>query len=398
MHMTAKRKEIQKLMAGAPRLVHALNSLEEAGHQAHLVGGSVRDALMGKTPSDFDISTSAHPEVVGEIFARQGRAVHPTGIDHGTQTIVIDEEPFEITTWRRDVATDGRRATIQYANRIEDDAERRDFTVNALYASADGTVVDPTGRGIADAAARRISFVGDAETRIREDHLRILRFYRFAASHGCGRMPAEDLAACEAHAGFVATLPRERIGAEMLKLVCARDAAGSLGAMQRAGLTEIVLPGMKLEPEAIEERLGRVAIQERMLGLAPCPMRRLGVLTDEAPQADLKLSNRDTKRFEQVRDAARSSAGAGEIGYRFGVEIGEEALVQRYATGQDDATSARALSAMRHGAEQVFPVKAADLMDRFKGKALGDELRRQEAAWIAAGFPAARRASAVEID
>lgn len=397
--MAQQRKEILKLMAGAPRLVSALKSLEEAGHQAHLVGGSVRDALMGKTPSDFDISTSAHPEVVAEIFAAQGRSVHPTGIEHGTQTVVIDEEPFEITTWRRDVATDGRRATIQFADRLEDDAERRDFTVNALYAAADGTVVDPTGRGLADAAARRISFVGDAETRIKEDHLRILRFYRFAASHGCGRMPAEDLAACEAHAGLVASLPKERIGAEMLKLVCARDAAGSLEAMQEADLTRTILPGMKLEPEILADRLGRAALQERMLGLAPCPIRRLGVLVDAAPQAELKLSNRDTKRFEQIHAAAQSDAGPAEIGYRFGAEIGEEALVNRYARGQDEAATAQALAQMRHGAEQVFPVKAADLMDRFKGKALGDELRRQEAQWIAGGFPNSRKKpAALEID
>src|SRR5690606_28837267 len=157
--------------------------LREHGHRALVVGGAVRNAVLGIAPGDIDISTDARPERVQELAEAAGLRQIPTGIDHGTVTVMVDGEPFEVTTFRRDVATDGRRAVVEFSTDVADDARRRDFTMNALYLEADGSVVDPLG-GLEDALARRVRFIEDSKQRIREDYLRILRFFRFNAWYG----------------------------------------------------------------------------------------------------------------------------------------------------------------------------------------------------------------------
>ena len=200
--------------------------LTAAGHQAWFVGGCVRNALIGASMSDLDITTDALPDTVVALAKAAGLRVIPTGIDHGTVTILAENQPFEVTTLRRDVATDGRHATVSFATTLDQDARRRDFTMNALYATPDGTVIDPLG-GLSDLIARRVRFVGDPDARITEDFLRILRFFRFHAWFGdpAEGIDAEGLAACAAHLDGLELLSRERIGAEMRKLLAAPDPA-----------------------------------------------------------------------------------------------------------------------------------------------------------------------------
>ena len=214
------------------------------GHLALFVGGCVRNALLDTPVADIDIATDALPKTVSEIAENAGFKVIPTGIEHGTVTVVAGGIPHEVTTFRRDVETDGRRAVVAFATRIEDDAMRRDFTMNALYAQADGTVIDPLG-GLPDLLARRLRFVGDAEARIREDYLRILRFFRFHGWYGdaTAGIDPEGLAACAALSAGIETLSPERVGAEMRKLLAAPDPGPSLAAMGQAGILLRVLPG-----------------------------------------------------------------------------------------------------------------------------------------------------------
>lgn len=201
-------------------------ALEAGGAQALFVGGCVRNALMGVPVSDIDISTDAVPERVIVLAEAAGIKAVPTGIDHGTVTLIKDGIPHEVTTFRKDVETDGRRAVVAYSTCIEEDAARRDFTMNALYARSDGTVLDPLG-GLPDLRARRVRFIGDAGDRIREDYLRSLRYFRFHALYGCDELgfDPEALAAIAGNLDGLATLSRERVGAELLKLLSAPDPA-----------------------------------------------------------------------------------------------------------------------------------------------------------------------------
>ncbi|MDP5362235.1 MAG: CCA tRNA nucleotidyltransferase, partial [Paracoccaceae bacterium] len=210
--------------------------LTDAGHQAWFVGGCVRNALLGEPVADLDLSTNAHPETVIALAQASALKVVPTGIEHGTVTVIANDTPFEITTFRRDVATDGRRATVVFADNMADDARRRDFTMNALYAAPDGQIMDPLG-GLADLRARRVRFIEDADQRIKEDYLRILRFFRFYAWYGDPNEgpDADGLAACAAHLDGWQSLSIERVTSEMLKLLAAPDPAPAVAGVERAG-------------------------------------------------------------------------------------------------------------------------------------------------------------------
>jgi len=384
------RAAIRAQMSATPALEQALHLLEEAGHPAHLVGGSVRDLLMGRASSDLDIATRATPDEVMAIFENAGASVHPTGIEHGTLTVVIDALPLEITTWRHDVTTDGRRATVAFADRLEDDALRRDFTINALYAARDGTVLDPTGIGLQDIANRRIRFIGRPEDRIREDHLRILRFFRFSASHAAGVAQGADLDACRRLNKSASSLPGERVGAEMLKLLVADGAPDALAAMKSAGLLEIVLPGVRADAAEIARRMERMIHAEASSGLVPCPLRRMAVLVEIAPRESLKLSRKQSEHIDGIIAIDAAKLAPEEMGYRHGVALSEDALLRRFALGCDTAIAADVLARVAHGARQQFPVRAKDLMPDFTGAALGQEIRRLERLWLDSGFAASR--------
>ena len=254
-----------------PALARVLSALSAEGAQALVVGGAVRNALLGEPIADIDIATATPPGDTVRLAEAAGLRTVPTGIDHGTVTIIADGRGFEATTFRRDVETDGRHAIVAYSDNIDDDARRRDFTMNALYATADGRVLDPVG-GLADLAARRLRFVGDARARITEDYLRILRFFRFLAWYG-READMQALAACHELRGGLAGISKERIGHEMRKLLAAPDPAQAVRLMAEAGVLPLVLPGA--DGSDLPDLIG--AEQDFGTGALPAWPRRLAL-------------------------------------------------------------------------------------------------------------------------
>lgn len=348
--------------------------------QVLFVGGCVRNSLLGVDVSDIDIATDATPERVMELANTAGIKVVPTGVEHGTVTLVQDGLPHEVTTFRRDVSTDGRRAVVAFSTDVAEDAARRDFTMNAIYARPDGTVIDPLN-GMPDLRARTVRFIGLAENRIREDYLRSLRFFRFHAWYGdqdAGFDP-DALSAIASNLDGLGRLSRERVGAEMLKLLAAPDPAPSIAAMRSTGALAWFLPGSD------DRALAPLVHLETETGARPNPIRRLAVLGGEQVSDALRLSRSQAVRLGQLCDAAMGATDAAELGYRLGAEAAQDALLIRCAfAGQpwnDDFGHQ-----ISRGATAQFPVRADDLMPRFQGPELGAELARLEVIWIGSGF------------
>ena len=366
------------LYPGAVRQV--LAALAGGGHQGWLVGGCVRNALIGAAATDIDIATDARPDRVTALMEAAELRVVPTGIDHGTVTVVAGGTGYEVTTFRRDVATDGRRAVVAFSSSLAEDAARRDFTMNALYADADGALADPLG-GLPDLLARRVRFIGDPAARICEDYLRILRFFRFHAWYGDPGhgIDADGLAACADHLDGIESLSRERIGAEMLKLLAAPDPGPAMAAMAACGALARVLPGASAQALPILVHLEDGAD----------PIARLAALGGEGTADALRLSRAQAARLDRLRAAVASEMGAAELGYRLGLVDGTAVLRLRAA-----ATGAPmdpiALEQCLMGATRTLPVTAADLMPALQGPALGAALRRIERRWIDGGMTATR--------
>ncbi len=352
--------------------------LAGAGHRALVVGGCVRNALLGEPVGDVDIATDAVPDrVMALAKAARVRAV-PTGVEHGTVTLLAHGRALEVTTFRRDVATDGRRAVVAFSTEIAEDAARRDLTMNALYATAGGEVIDPLG-GLPDLLARRVRFVGDAQARIREDALRILRFFRFQACYGGDGIDAEGLAACAALAEQVDDLSRERVGAEMRKLLAAADPAPAVAAMAAAGVLARVLPGATA--------LVLAPLVHLEAARPPRWLRRLAALGGTGAGA-LRLARDEAKGLAARMQAVAGGAPPAVLGYRYGVEVAEDALLIRAAAGAPPEADWQAEAA--RGAAAVMPLTAADLMPGLSGRALGTALRAAETRWIASGFRLSR--------
>jgi poly(A) polymerase len=311
----------------------------------------------------------------------------PTGIAHGTITVVSGGTGYEVTTFRQDVETDGRRAVVAFSTDVRDDARRRDFTINAIYADRTGEVMDPLGLGLQDLAARRIRFIEDAEARIREDYLRILRFFRFHAWYGnpdAGIDP-EALAPIAANSAGVDSLSRERLGHEMRRLLAAPDPAPSLSAMAATGVLGRVLPG------AEARYVAPLVHAEVLIGVAPDPIRRLVALGGEAAGEALKLSKAEARRLSDLAASVGSDTGIAALGYRLGAMAAVDVALLRAAFAGVHPDPGAPLEAQR-GAAARFPVRADDLMPQLTGPALGARLRELEAVWIASGFSLDREA------
>lgn len=359
-------------------------ALEAAGARALFVGGCVRNALLGVPVSDIDIATDAAPETVAQIATAAGFRVVPTGIDHGTVTVIAGGIAHEITTFRRDVETDGRRAVVAFSTRIEDDAARRDFTMNALYADARGVVIDPLG-GLPDLLARRLRFVGEADQRIREDYLRILRFFRFHAIYGdpAGGIDAEGLAACAALADGIAGLSAERIGAEMRKLLAAPDPAPAVAAMAQAGVLARVLPGGDARALA--------PLVHLEAGCPPRWLRRLAVLGGEDVADRWRLSRHDGRDLHHLRAAIGSMESPAVLGWRLKSALATDAMLARAAVLETPLPPGW-MAEIARGAAASLPVRPADLMPRLQGAALGAALKEIEARWCASDLTLGRDA------
>ena len=357
--------------------------LTGAGYQAWYVGGCVRNALLGAPVADLDLSTDALPDDVMRLAGAAGLRAIPTGITHGTVTIVAGNTPFEVTTFRKDIDTDGRRATVAFADNITDDAHRRDFTMNALYADPDGVVADPLG-GLVDLKARHVRFIDDPEARIKEDYLRILRFFRFHAWYGDpnGGLDADGLAACAANTDGLGQLSRERVGSEMRKLLCAPDPAPAVAVMETAGVLMRVLPG------ASATMLSALVYIEGQVGLAPDPIRRLALIGGEDAAERLRLSKREAADLAVLRDGLGNGLPAEALGYRHGAQA-LDVLALRAAMDGVELDLSQAERA-RFGAEQVLPVSARDFMPDLQGPALGKAVKDAEERWIASGFTLTR--------
>lgn len=349
-------------------------ALTDAGAQVLFVGGCVRNALMDAPATDIDIATDALPERVMELAENAGLKAIPTGIDHGTITVVSGHIPHEVTTFRHDVRTDGRRAVVAFSADVAEDAARRDFTMNALYATPDGQLIDPLG-GLPDLRARRVRFIGSAQDRIREDYLRSLRFFRFHAWYGDGDagMDENALAAIADNMDGLQGLSKERIGAEFLKLLAAADPAPSVASMRQTGVLQRVLPG------ADDKALAPLV----HVSDSRDPILRLAALGRDF-EDPLRLRKADARRARILRDAAENGTPS-YLGYSLGAEDACDALALRAALMETPLDS-RQLQTARHASDQVFPVSSSDLMPILQGPALGAALGQLETDWIASEF------------
>jgi poly(A) polymerase len=372
--------------SAARRVIAALEAVRPGS--ARFVGGCVRNALLGEPVSDVDIATQLAPDRVDAAMKAAGIAAHPTGVEHGTLTVVADGVPFEVTTLRRDVETDGRRAVVAFTEDWAEDAQRRDFRMNALYASPDGEVFDPTGGGVDDIDQRRIIFVGDPETRIREDYLRILRFFRFLAWYGRGAPDAAGLAACAKLGAGLSGISAERIWMETKKLLAAPQPVAALEAMERAGVSAALFP----ESRGLD-LLKKVAALEAREGLSPDPMLRFLSLfwKDASTVRDvanrLKLSNEESHRLNwAVKDVTMIGAGMNGRALRRALyAIGPGVFRDRVALewAQDPGASGvwKTLYDAAGAYERpAMPVSGDDLLARGvkEGPAIGDALRKLE--------------------
>ena len=357
-------------------------ALQAGGHRVFFVGGCVRNAVLGEAVGDLDLATDALPEKVVRLVEAAGFKAIPTGIDHGTVTVLAGGLPHEITTFRRDVQTDGRHAVVAYSTDVAQDAARRDFTMNALYADPAGEVVDPLG-GLQDLLARRLRFVGEPAQRIREDYLRILRFFRFSATYGDPAlgMDAEGLAACAELADGIDGLSRERIGAEMRKLLSARDPAPALASMAASGVLRHVLSGA--DPRYVAPLVHLEA------GAPPHWQRRLVVLGGQDWDNALRLSRSEQGLMARLRDQVGNALSPAALGWRLGPDAGADAVLARAAVLESPLPDDWKTDVAR-GAASRFPVTAADLMPALAGPALGAKLAELESRWLASDLRLSR--------
>ena len=348
-----------------------LGALEAESYQAYFVGGCVRNALLGLPVKDLDVATSARPEVVIKLAKELGFKPVPTGLEHGTVTVVGKGSVLEVTTFRKDIETDGRHAVVAFSDRLEDDAARRDFRMNALYADRSGTVTDPTG-GVADIEARKICFVGAPDQRIREDYLRIVRLFRFAAQLGFGAEGIDPLAA-QAAARLSYGLRHvsiERQTSEILKLLGADELMATLSLMQETGVLARILTGMSLP------------VLQRFVDFGESePVARLAALLVFSGEMPLRLSKKEQRLFDALRSFAWSTQSGEELAYQTDALTARKAVFLRAALAGGVAD----VSGLEAAAEQHLPLAAKDL-PHLSGKALGDALKHAEKVWIASGF------------
>lgn len=366
-----------------PNAQAVLSMLTAAGYHALAVGGCVRNSLLGVPVTDVDIATDALPETVMDLATAAGLKPVPTGIDHGTVTVVSGGEGFEITSFRHDEESFGRHARVSFGADLKQDASRRDFTMNALYAQADGTLVDPLG-GVRDLLARRVRFVGDPDARIREDYLRILRFFRFHAQYGDHDqgLDPDALAACAEHGERLEHLSRERVTAELRKLLAARDPAPSVAAMDQAGVLQHVLPGASARALPI-----LVHLEDTPGGW----LRRLVVLGGQGPADHLRLSRAEARDLDRLHAGIESPERPAVLGYRLGAALAADVVVARAALLESPPPGDWQAQIAR-GAGAKFPLKPADLMPDYQGAELGLALKRAEAHWLTHDFTPDRRA------
>ena len=385
----------------APGVRAVFQALNRDGHEARVVGGAVRNTLMGLPVADIDFATTASPEEVETLARKAGLKPVATGLHHGTITLVVDGRPFEVTTLRQDVETHGRHATVRFTRDWAGDAKRRDFTMNALYAAEDGHIHDPLG-GYHDLRGRHVHFIGLAHERIREDYLRILRFFRFIAEYSAEGPDRVGFHAAVMERGGLARLSAERVHAELLRILLSRRPMLALEPMTDGGFLTSILGGV-----VRLAHFERLAALEEQLGQPRDPVRRLGALAvmieEDAGRLStrLRLSNAQVARLngiaalQPVIHADLEEARAQEMLYRVGAETWRDRVLIAWARSGDDPASVpwRALLSLPERWDMpVFPLKGRDLLKTGmeRGPGIGETLLELEEAWIASGFRLSR--------
>ena len=343
------------------------------------VGGAVRDTLLGIEVKDVDLATTIEPRRVMKLLDKAGIKPIPTGIDHGTVTALLPQGSVEITTLRHDVSTDGRRATVAFAEDWREDAARRDFTINALYAHPESLDISDYFGGLDDLKARRVRFIGDARQRIREDHLRILRYFRFQARFGSQPADQDAESACSELAATLMALSRERIGMETMNLLALPEPATTVARMAELGVLAVILP------EAEPADLAELVAEERRQGIAPDPLRRLAALLPPDPAlaeqvaARFRLSGAQKKRLATAARREGSPDDPRTLAYRLGKDQALDLLL----------LSGCEVSPLNGWKTPIFPLKGGDIVARGvkAGPAVARTLRQVEDRWVAEGFP-----------
>nr|WP_321460361.1 CCA tRNA nucleotidyltransferase [uncultured Cohaesibacter sp.] len=384
-----------------PALKKLFSLMNREGEEVRVVGGAVRNSLIGAKVSDIDCATTALPQTVMEWAAEAGIKAVPTGLDHGTVTLVIDGRSFELTTLRRDVETDGRHAEVAFGRDWDMDAHRRDFTMNAIYMDADGRLYDPVGQGIEDAKARHVRFIGDASGRIGEDYLRVLRFFRFFAQYG-REMEPDGYRACIAAQGQLCSLSAERVGAEMSKLVQGPFAVAALDAMHRGGMLSAILASVPhLSRFARLQRLAAQLYQQADLNLLLTALC-VDVREDAIRLASvLRLPNRNRDAMMRMARTVRTIGSIDsklleQLAYEHGNETACDlvllALVRRQIN-PDLTELSMQLRDISLWTVPVFPLNGRHLIDRGMkpGPQIGEQLNKLEKAWVASGFALSRQ-------
>jgi len=379
-------------------LADVLTALNGGGEETRVVGGAVRNLLFGLRLSEIDLATTAQPKIVIDRVTAAGMKAVPTGIEHGTITVVANGKPFEVTTLREDVETDGRHAVVRFGRDWKKDAERRDFTINAMSISTDGMVHDYCG-GLADIERHAVRFIGAPDQRIAEDCLRVLRFFRFFAAYGEGAPDREGYLACARARDKLGALSRERIRTEIMKLLVARRAGDAMTALADTGIYDRVFANAPEGPA-----LSRLMLIEQSNEIDPDPVRRLAAVAARVSEdaenlrERLRLSNEEFRRIASMSDRwwlltpAAGEAYAKEILYRVGADEYRDRALLSFAHADVSVADEKwgaLLSLPSRWTPPRFPISADDFIKRGveKGPKLGRALAAAEAAWIAADFP-----------
>ncbi|WP_313031372.1 CCA tRNA nucleotidyltransferase [Brucella sp.] len=393
-------------------------ALNRDGGEVRVVGGAVRNTLLGTKVSDVDLATTHLPEETVRLAKEAGFKPVPTGIEHGTITVVVQGQPFEVTTLRKDIETNGRHAKVAFGTDWKTDAERRDFTINALYATADGDVIDYVG-GLADIETKTLRFIGDAEERIREDYLRILRFFRFFAWYGSGRPEANGLRASARLKDGLNQLSAERVWSELKKLLSAPDPSRAMLWMRQSGVLNIILP--ESEKWGIDAIHGLVRAETDLDWQVDALLRLESIVPPDAARMTelgkrLKMSNAERARLEAWAraDAIKSETSEQALKkliYRGSSQAVADRIRLAYASARQEAAASdeamiraggysRLLDAVEKYEPLVFPVTGGDLLSLGveKGPGLGEALRDLETLWIDSGFSLDREALLDKLD
>ena len=353
--------------------------LLSGGYEAFFVGGCVRNTLFDFKATDIDISTSATPKRVMELMSQAGLKTIPTGIDYGTVTVVADKQNYEITTFRKDIETDGRRAKVKFSGSVFEDAKRRDFSINAIYSEQNGTILDPLNV-IADITDKRIKFIGDPYLRIKEDYLRILRFFRFLALFGReDETYKKEIAAINDLRDGLDGISAERKSDEILKLFSAPNPKYSVFLMETAGINSKIFDNYDYYS------LDNLKKLEDRVEVSPSATRRLAAYTNDNLKSQLRFSNKIAKAHKVLREEAISKKDAAELSYRYNDKVALDIILVRSSLNSTEFVDS-VFSRIKLGSAAKFPIKSVDLVEYFSGQKLGEMLSCLEQKWIESDF------------